>query len=571
MQKIILSLLCAAALFAQTANAQSWADLGSSESTNSHITRTAAFALYLQSSQAGEPCFSFIDDDFGPNNAGDFKIHFRKFNGTQWVDLGSNATPSIPANDFFPIAFDGNTTYMAYSEPAHLSLPQKLTVRKFNSSNSQWETVGAAGFSAAAANSTAIAAANNKVFVAYADESASGKITVKMFDNANTAAGWQTLGTTGFSAGSVFPNVGNGISLVMDNAELYVAYTDMSLSGGTGALAVKKFNGTAWQDVGTNSPSNDHLSLSATLRFDGLHTAYVAYMDAFDAKGYVRKLVGNQWVSLGLQPPASQVFSGISLHILQNNVFVAFSKPDAVNTSVAAVKKFDDGNNNWVDVGNAPITNGATGVTNIALESNGVDKLFLVYRNGNGAIFAKSFDASSILPITLKSFTASKEGSSSLLNWATSHETNNLHFEVQHSIDGVNFKAISTVVSKGNTSTGHQYTFTHALPVKGINYYRLKQVDKSGSFTFSNIVNVEFNQTAIVINVFPNPVKDILHLQHSMNGLQEILLKDATGRTIKQVRIGALSIDIPVNDLSSGTYFVCLVGSNGTETKLFVK
>ena len=77
MQKIILSILCAATLFAKTANAQSWTDLGSNETINNHITKTAAFALYLQSSQAGEPCFSFIDDDFGPNNAGDFKIHFR--------------------------------------------------------------------------------------------------------------------------------------------------------------------------------------------------------------------------------------------------------------------------------------------------------------------------------------------------------------------------------------------------------------------------------------------------------------------------------------------------------------
>ncbi len=573
MQKIIPAFLCAAILFVQNVCAQTWANLGSNEQADNHITKTAAFPFYMQSSKNGEPCFSFIDDDFGPNNAGDFKIHFRKYNGTQWMDLGNGATPSFPANDFFPIAFDDNTAYMAYSEPGTTASAGKITVRKFNNATGQWETVGAAAFSAGAANATAIAASSNKVYVAYSDGSVAGKVTVKVFDNANAAAGWQTVGITGFSAGDIFPNPGSGISLVIDNGIPYISYVDMSLSAGAGAMVVKQFNGTAWQDVGTNSPSNGHLAVSATIRFDAQHNPYIAYLDALDAKGYVRKLnVSNQWVSLGAQPPVGQVFANMSLHILRNHVFVAFAKPDNVSVSQVGVKQFDPVNNTWNDVGTTPITTSTTGVTSVALESDGQNKLFLVYRNGNGAIYAKSFDATAILPISLSAFTAVKQQGHGLLQWATSFEDNNLEFEVQHSIDGSNFATVGTVLGKGNTTIGHQYSFIHTIPANGTNYYRLKQVNKNGSFTVSNTISLDFGgQDIITITVFPNPVRDVLHVQYSMKDVRQVVVKDAAGRTIKQFKAIGYAIDIPVNDLAKGTYFVCLYNGSQTANRLFVK
>lgn len=563
---MILSLFCAVALLAQNTKAQTWTNVGN-QPPGTSITKTASFALYMQTSSDGDPCFSFIDDDLAPNTTGDFAVHLRKFNGTQWVDLGASS-PAIPANDFFPLAFEGNTVYMAYSEPAHLANPQKLTVRKYN--NGAWETVGNAAFSAAGANSTAMAIDNNKIYVAYADASVLDKVTVKMFDKSNIAAGWQTVGTAGFSTGATFPLTGSGISLVIDSNIPYVCYTDMGLNNGQGALAIKKFNGTGWENVGTNNASNNHLSMSASIHFDASHTPYIAYMDVDDNKGYVRKLNGsNAWVNVG-QAPAAEMLANIGLVVLGDIPFVAFGKSDNNNITQVAVRRFNAATDSWVNVGTEMATSSNIEIANLAMATSH-NKLYFVYHNVQGHVFARSFDASSILPITLQSFTAAKEKNSSLLKWATGHEENNHHFEVQHSVDGVNFKTIATVASKGNTPTGHQYGFTHALPVKGINYYRLKQVDKNGSFSLSNMVNVVFDQTAIAINIFPNPVKDILHLQHSIPDVKEVILKDVTGRTIKQIRTNALSVDIPVHDLPQGTYLICLLGSNGTETKLFVK
>jgi len=345
----------------------------------------------------------------------------------------------------------------------------------------------------------------------------------------------------------------------------------MGLNNGLGALSIKKFNGTAWDNVGTNSPSNDHSALSASLKFDALHNPYIAYMDTEDNKGYVRRLNGsNAWVNVGQQVPAPGMLANIGLVVAGNIPFVAFGKKDNGNITQIAVKRYNAATDNWVSVGPEMATSSTTEIANLTMTA-GQNKLYISFHTTQGHIYAKSFDASTILPVTLQSFTVAKEKSSSLLTWSTTHEENNLHFELQHSKDGNSFTTVATVASKGNTSTGHQYSFVHALPIKGMNYYRLKQVDKNGSFSFSKVVRIEFSHSAIAINVFPNPVNDILHVQHSMNNLREIIVRDAVGKTVKQIKTNALSFDVPVSDLAKGNYFVCLVGDGATETTPFVK
>lgn len=112
------------------------------------------------------------------------------------------------------------------------------------------------------------------------------------------------------------------------------------------------------------------------------------------------------------------------------------------------------------------------------------------------------------LPVRLVSFTAKPEGSSAQLAWSTASELNNAFFEVQHSTNARQFESVGTVQGRGTTNTAQHYSFTHkALETSSIHYYRLKQVDQDGTFTYSNIRSVEpEGYKGVVLRVASNPV-----------------------------------------------------------------
>ena len=113
------------------------------------------------------------------------------------------------------------------------------------------------------------------------------------------------------------------------------------------------------------------------------------------------------------------------------------------------------------------------------------------------------------LPVTLLSFTAAYNNNNVKLQWTTTSEINNHHFEVLRSRDGVNFVSAGTVAAGGSASLQHHYLLNDANYNEGINFYRLKQVDIDGRPTLSDIVVVTTPvKTSFAVNIYPNPAKD---------------------------------------------------------------
>ncbi len=112
---------------------------------------------------------------------------------------------------------------------------------------------------------------------------------------------------------------------------------------------------------------------------------------------------------------------------------------------------------------------------------------------------------SQALPITLIYFTAKQNGSQVLLQWATASEKDNAYFSLEKSRDGQQFNEIGRVAGAG-TSTGRlTYQFTDDFPFGGTGYYRLKQVDFDGTFTYSRIVAVS-SEISAALRIYPNPL-----------------------------------------------------------------
>ncbi len=166
-----------------------------------------------------------------------------------------------------------------------------------------------------------------------------------------------------------------------------------------------------------------------------------------------------------------------------------------------------------------------------------------------------------VLPVEMLSFTVTKSGDDALLNWATATEVNNNYFDVQHSTDGEHFNYIGRVNSlNGNSTTVQNYQFTHNKPPKGVNYYRLKQVDFDGTYEYSDIRSIVFGGAGNLA-IYPNPTSSNINvkvpegIEH--NAIIEIV--NAAGQTVRAMTVSDMSTAIltfNVSDLALGYYFI---------------
>lgn len=169
------------------------------------------------------------------------------------------------------------------------------------------------------------------------------------------------------------------------------------------------------------------------------------------------------------------------------------------------------------------------------------------------------------LPVTLVSFTASKEASVTLLKWATTMETNSDYFEIQHSVTGKEWAKIDRVASHGESSSLKSYSYQHAEPVNGENLYRLKMVDKDATYAYSRIQSVTFEGlSGADLSVYPNPVTDKLIIR-DFSQVTQIRINDVNGRSVYQAQGAALG-EVNVKNLSTGIYVVNITRSNGIKS-----
>lgn len=169
------------------------------------------------------------------------------------------------------------------------------------------------------------------------------------------------------------------------------------------------------------------------------------------------------------------------------------------------------------------------------------------------------------LPVTLVSFTAKKEGSITLLNWATTEETNSDYFEIQHSVSGKEWEAVGQVTSSGESNVLKKYSFSHANPVHGQNLYRLKMVDRDMTFAYSRIQSVSFEGIAAAdLSVYPNPSSDKLFIRD--NGtVKDVVINNLNGNAVyrSSASFEAGNGLIDVTKLPQGMYIVKVTRKNG--------
>jgi len=182
---------------------------------------------------------------------------------------------------------------------------------------------------------------------------------------------------------------------------------------------------------------------------------------------------------------------------------------------------------------------------------------------------ASSTKTGNVLPIELLSFNINKLNGIVQLNWSTATETNNSGFEIQRSSNAENWENIGFVNGAGNSNEILNYVFEDNHPLKAA-YYRLKQIDFDGAYSFSPIRFASFEKQGNIL-IYPNPASQ----QISLNGINpddvsQIYLFDYMGKMISTYDSNTQIINI--EDLSNGFYILRIQYANGQQESIhFIK
>jgi len=178
-------------------------------------------------------------------------------------------------------------------------------------------------------------------------------------------------------------------------------------------------------------------------------------------------------------------------------------------------------------------------------------------------------------PITLASFTAKPMDNENVsLDWATASEENNEYFSIEHSTDGRDFVEVGMIEGALNSTTIQTYNFMHKEAKKGMNYYRLRQVDTDGTFSFSPVEVVSLSSD-VAVEVRPTLADEsvVVVVNETFNTEMTIEVYNILGRVISTEVLarGATQMTMDVQDLQKGHYLIRI--SNGQEsfTKRFIK
>lgn len=187
------------------------------------------------------------------------------------------------------------------------------------------------------------------------------------------------------------------------------------------------------------------------------------------------------------------------------------------------------------------------------------------------------------LPVELVAFSASARGNSIDLKWKTQTEANNLGFEVQRRSDGGEWTPVGFVQGQGTINTPQNYSFVDvdAMRFGGTIYYRLRQVDRDGGYSFSSTVEVRADGTvaaANISNMSPNPAfaTTTLNFSTTTDGPVSISVFDMMGREHVSVTnnmfltAGSHNQLIDVAGMTPGNYIVVLKTATTVSTSKLV-
>lgn len=180
------------------------------------------------------------------------------------------------------------------------------------------------------------------------------------------------------------------------------------------------------------------------------------------------------------------------------------------------------------------------------------------------------------LPVELINFDGRKvEDFTNQLFWSTATELNNDYFSLEHSQQLDDFNEIYRVNCYGNSTQKKDYEFYHKNVPEGINYYRLKQVDNDGNYSYSQVVKIQNETKNYLVNIFPNPASySISVIIKNPIGNSNVIIYNTLGQIMKYQEIkndAANRTEINISDFANGVYYMTISDNKYKNTLTFLK
>lgn len=185
-------------------------------------------------------------------------------------------------------------------------------------------------------------------------------------------------------------------------------------------------------------------------------------------------------------------------------------------------------------------------------------------------LYSNTIDVSSsiILPLEWLSFTAVSCADNVCLQWETTNEQNTSHFEIERSTDGNNFTKIGTRASY-NTPGKHSYGATDYTPVNGLSFYRIKQLDQDGVYSYSSIASIRTNAKEI-LTITPNPANDFIVLS-GISKANAVSIYDMEGKLLRRWSNVNGNQQLNIANLRQGIYIIKVLLNNKEDAYKLVK
>ena len=182
------------------------------------------------------------------------------------------------------------------------------------------------------------------------------------------------------------------------------------------------------------------------------------------------------------------------------------------------------------------------------------------------------------LPISLTKFNATCSENAVELKWTTASESNNSHFNIERSADMISWESIETISGAGNSNNQINYSYFDKNPVSGKSYYRLKQNDFDGKFTFSSIAKADC-QTEVSLSeiiAYPNPAEFNIYFHITLPKKENVVLNvyDVIGQKVFSSEInvdGMINYQLNLDGFATGNYKYTVISNNKIFNGQFVK
>ncbi len=357
------------------------------------------------------------------------------------------------------------------------------------------------------------------------------------------------------------------------------------------------FSGYAGSGIGnsaslTTSGQDIYRDFSSVITASNVYCSFVLNVSAAQAAGdyFLALLPNSSTTNYAARTFAKASGAGYVLGISKGTETVIYSSTVlSFNTSYVVVVKYiynsggstDDQCGLYIFPSTIPATEPSSfdaGITiGVATDMPNVARVALRQGSaGNSAtltidgIRASATWANGPLPVKLTSFTAEAVNQNVILNWATAAELNNNGFEIEKSLDGKHFEKIAFVKGNGTSARVNKYQFIDAVATKQIDaYYRLKQVDFDGKFTYSDIVKVS-NDNQLDVVVGPNPFSNEIKVTSNQN-IYAIEVIDMTGKVCFSSNPNSLNYSFKLDNMNNGVYFIRVNNGEQTISKRIIK